>query len=127
MPGWAGAMGPATWGSDRASGNHDQDPQNGQAGAHDELPGDSLQLGDKNVGQQEGHQWADRHHGNHHHHVALSHREVEEGDRGGGGQSQLAAVAERHGAGANVAKKQKIGRNDPCYCGSGKKYKRCHG
>ena len=24
-------------------------------------------------------------------------------------------------AGAN------IGRNDPCYCGSGKKYKKCHG
>ena len=47
--------------------------------------------------------------------------------RGAGGQSKLAAVAERHGAGANVAKKQKIGRNDPCYCGSGKKYKRCHG
>ena len=22
---------------------------------------------------------------------------------------------------------QKIGRNDPCYCGSGKKYKQCHG
>ena len=22
---------------------------------------------------------------------------------------------------------EKIGRNDPCYCGSGKKYKRCHG
>jgi preprotein translocase subunit SecA len=21
----------------------------------------------------------------------------------------------------------KLGRNDPCYCGSGKKYKRCHG
>ena len=21
----------------------------------------------------------------------------------------------------------KVGRNDPCYCGSGKKYKRCHG
>jgi len=21
----------------------------------------------------------------------------------------------------------KIGRNDPCHCGSGKKYKRCHG
>ena len=47
--------------------------------------------------------------------------------RGGAGQSQLAAVAERHGAGANVAKKQKIGRNDPCHCGSGKKFKRCHG
>jgi preprotein translocase subunit SecA len=23
-------------------------------------------------------------------------------------------------------KKQKIGRNDPCWCGSGKKYKKCH-
>ncbi|EIQ7094695.1 SEC-C domain-containing protein, partial [Enterococcus faecalis] len=22
-------------------------------------------------------------------------------------------------------KKKKIGRNDPCYCGSGKKYKKC--
>ena len=21
----------------------------------------------------------------------------------------------------------KIGRNDPCYCNSGKKYKKCHG
>jgi len=21
----------------------------------------------------------------------------------------------------------KIGRNDPCYCGSGKKFKKCHG
>jgi SWIM/SEC-C metal-binding protein len=23
--------------------------------------------------------------------------------------------------------KQKVGRNDPCPCGSGKKYKKCHG
>ncbi len=35
-------------------------------------------------------------------------------------------------AGGGVAVKQrvveqKIGRNDPCWCGSGKKYKRCHG
>jgi preprotein translocase subunit SecA len=22
---------------------------------------------------------------------------------------------------------EKVGRNDPCPCGSGKKYKRCHG
>ncbi|WP_446027740.1 SEC-C metal-binding domain-containing protein [Lelliottia amnigena] len=22
---------------------------------------------------------------------------------------------------------QKLGRNEPCYCGSGKKYKKCHG
>ncbi len=26
-----------------------------------------------------------------------------------------------------VRQDQKIGRNDPCYCGSGKKYKQCHG
>ena len=26
-----------------------------------------------------------------------------------------------------VAKKQKISRNAPCTCGSGKKYKHCHG
>jgi preprotein translocase subunit SecA len=26
-----------------------------------------------------------------------------------------------------VADRDKIGRNDPCWCGSGKKYKRCHG
>ena len=23
--------------------------------------------------------------------------------------------------------REKIGRNDPCWCGSGKKYKKCHG
>ena len=26
-----------------------------------------------------------------------------------------------------VAGGQKVGRNDPCPCGSGKKYKKCHG
>jgi preprotein translocase subunit SecA len=26
-----------------------------------------------------------------------------------------------------VDEREKIGRNDPCWCGSGKKYKRCHG
>ncbi len=26
-----------------------------------------------------------------------------------------------------VVRERKIGRNDPCYCGSGKKYKMCHG
>src|SRR5436190_2211554 len=33
------------------------------------------------------------------------------------------ATAGANGGGA----KGKIGRNDPCYCGSGKKYKKCHG
>ncbi len=27
----------------------------------------------------------------------------------------------------SLATNNKLGRNDPCYCGSGKKYKRCHG
>jgi len=26
-----------------------------------------------------------------------------------------------------VAEREKIGRNDPCWCGSGKKFKKCHG
>jgi uncharacterized protein YecA (UPF0149 family) len=28
---------------------------------------------------------------------------------------------------AQKIKSEKIGRNDPCPCGNGKKYKRCHG
>jgi preprotein translocase subunit SecA len=34
-----------------------------------------------------------------------------------------------HGASAAPAKKEgdKIGRNDPCWCGSGRKFKQCHG
>jgi preprotein translocase subunit SecA len=26
-----------------------------------------------------------------------------------------------------VSDEQKLGRNDPCWCGSGKKFKKCHG
>ena len=26
-----------------------------------------------------------------------------------------------------VDEHEQIGRNDPCWCGSGKKYKKCHG
>jgi preprotein translocase subunit SecA len=33
----------------------------------------------------------------------------------------------RAGNGASGAPHAKIGRNDPCYCGSGKKFKLCHG
>jgi preprotein translocase subunit SecA len=38
----------------------------------------------------------------------------------------VATAAPRRGPGT-AATTQKIGRNDPCYCGSGKKYKKCHG
>jgi preprotein translocase subunit SecA len=37
------------------------------------------------------------------------------------------AAAAAQGGGQPVRAATKIGRNDPCYCGSGKKYKRCHG
>ncbi len=62
---------------------------------------------------------------------------------GGGGAPQGAmAIAAAAGAEAGVAMEEpqmpvveqrrvdpgeQIGRNDPCWCGSGKKYKRCHG
>jgi preprotein translocase subunit SecA len=39
-----------------------------------------------------------------------------------GGGSVATATATR-----KVADRDKIGRNDPCWCGSGKKFKKCHG
>jgi len=51
---------------------------------------------------------------------------------GASGQRNSSASAQMKKAsspeGATVIRSQpKIGRNDPCYCGSGKKYKHCHG
>jgi preprotein translocase subunit SecA len=59
---------------------------------------------------------------------------------GGVGTSQPSALAEAADAEApgevepipvvqqrRVAEVEQIGRNDPCWCGSGKKFKRCHG
>ena len=40
---------------------------------------------------------------------------------------QQAGKNEPKKGGGTVVKKKKIGRNDPCPCGSGKKYKHCHG
>ncbi|MBP9643859.1 MAG: SEC-C domain-containing protein, partial [Budvicia sp.] len=46
----------------------------------------------------------------------LSHQEAEN------------ALAEEPASGGTVVRgERKIGRNDPCPCGSGKKYKQCHG
>jgi preprotein translocase subunit SecA len=40
----------------------------------------------------------------------------------------IAASARPSGNGTVVASQhEKVGRNDPCWCGSGKKFKRCHG
>ncbi|MGA3127031.1 MAG: preprotein translocase subunit SecA [Candidatus Korobacteraceae bacterium] len=45
-------------------------------------------------------------------------RELEQARRAGGGQTE--AVQQ-------VVRAEKVGRNDPCPCGSGRKYKKCHG
>lgn len=37
------------------------------------------------------------------------------------------AMIEQGGKASSIPKPLKIGRNEPCPCGSGKKYKRCHG
>ena len=41
---------------------------------------------------------------------------------GGMEYTPLPEVETRH-----VDEREQIGRNDPCWCGSGKKYKKCHG
>jgi preprotein translocase subunit SecA len=49
-------------------------------------------------------------------------------DGAGGGSSYPAAPAAAGAATTVVASEhEKVGRNDPCWCGSGKKFKRCHG
>jgi preprotein translocase subunit SecA len=61
--------------------------------------------------------------------------EVDEEDQAaqGGGKPARGRAAQRPGEG-DAAKAEpvrrdrpKVGRNDPCPCGSGKKYKKCHG
>jgi preprotein translocase subunit SecA len=46
-------------------------------------------------------------------------RELESARMAGGGDSGGASMQRRSG--------EKVGRNEPCPCGSGKKYKKCHG
>ena len=46
-------------------------------------------------------------------------RELEAARMAGGDASSASATPRRSG--------ETIGRNDPCFCGSGKKYKKCHG
>ncbi|HEY0071532.1 MAG TPA: SEC-C metal-binding domain-containing protein [Chloroflexia bacterium] len=41
--------------------------------------------------------------------------------------NQASRPAQSAPVGAGAAMKTKLGRNDPCFCGSGRKYKHCHG
>ena len=43
----------------------------------------------------------------------------------GGGQTM--AMAPTAVQTVHVSPQEKLGRNDPCWCGSGKKFKKCHG
>ncbi len=45
------------------------------------------------------------------------------GNIGGNGGGSVATIPQQR----VVSEEQKLGRNDPCWCGSGKKYKKCHG
>src|SRR5207245_1912814 len=47
--------------------------------------------------------------------------------RGASPQQRRAAPVGAGSAAVPAGAAAKIGRNDPCWCGSGKKYKRCHG
>jgi preprotein translocase subunit SecA len=53
------------------------------------------------------------------------------GGGGGGGSvataGTVAAPAQTVSTTKVLPENQKLGRNDPCWCGSGKKYKKCHG
>ncbi|HEX6788282.1 MAG TPA: preprotein translocase subunit SecA [Gaiellaceae bacterium] len=44
----------------------------------------------------------------------------------GGGQEVAAAIPSAAGV-VQASPHEKLGRNDPCWCGSGKKFKKCHG
>ncbi len=55
-------------------------------------------------------------------HVEFQHAEYDEGK-----DFAEAAIAQAAIAAAPVEAMPKVGRNDPCPCGSGKKYKQCHG
>jgi preprotein translocase subunit SecA len=60
-------------------------------------------------------------------HPTAASTEEPEADYAGNGDVALAEAATRKKAQPVVRHAQKIGRNDPCPCGSGKKYKHCHG
>ena len=46
---------------------------------------------------------------------------------GGNAQAAMAGAGFGSESGSHLAGVDKVGRNDPCPCGSGKKYKKCHG
>jgi preprotein translocase subunit SecA len=64
----------------------------------------------------------------HYEHETAAGAEVIDAALGGGGGAPGGAVAAPVAAQAvHASGHEKLGRNDPCWCGSGKKFKKCHG
>jgi len=59
----------------------------------------------------------------HYEHETSAGADVIDAALGGGG----AVAAPPAAAPVHVSEHDKLGRNDPCWCGSGKKFKKCHG
>ena len=59
--------------------------------------------------------------------VRMQHAQYDDAGNGGGDGDVALAEAATKKAQPQVRHTQKVGRNDPCPCGSGKKYKHCHG
>jgi preprotein translocase subunit SecA len=59
--------------------------------------------------------------------MRLQHAAFDEASDGNGSGNGDVAIAEAATKKRPVRATQKVGRNDPCPCGSGKKYKHCHG
>jgi preprotein translocase subunit SecA len=57
--------------------------------------------------------------------VRLQHADFDEAGTDGNGDVAIAEAATKKRPAVRAT--QKVGRNDPCPCGSGKKYKHCHG
>ena len=60
--------------------------------------------------------------------------QIEEGSEFSAEQNQSKKMVEHRGASSEESRpstvrrdEKKVGRNDPCHCGSGKKFKKCHG
>ena len=60
--------------------------------------------------------------------------QIEEGSEYPAEQNQSKKLVEHRGISSEESKQatvrrddKKVGRNDPCHCGSGKKFKKCHG
>ncbi len=59
--------------------------------------------------------------------MTFNHQEGVSSKEAKNGRVSSRNALEQESVDASLPEVAKIGRNDPCYCGSGKKYKKCHG